>query len=109
MDFFLSRYFNCPNFITVAPETRDNEIYQSYEYAVMTSVLSEAWYPIEPFEWSLLSCLNLMLLASQIAHFADIKQFKTDSQTKILTLGKSRLTLLVCFYSLWAGKLFYWV
>ena len=50
MDFFLSRYFNCPNFITVAPETRDNEIYQSYEYAVMTSVLSEAWYPIEPFE-----------------------------------------------------------
>ena len=50
MDFFLSRCFYCPNLITVAPETRDNEIYQSYEYAVMTSVPSEARYPIEPFE-----------------------------------------------------------
>ena len=93
----------------------------------MTSVPPEAGYSIEPFEWHLPCCLNLMLLASPWlviygfsncsfcyiehfkvdSHFSDIEQFKIDSY--LLILSKSRLTLLVCFYWLWAGKLLYWV
>ena len=56
-------WFYCPNLITVAPETRDRDLSKSCEYGVMTSFPSEEGYPIEPFEWGLPCCLNLMLLA----------------------------------------------
>ena len=46
--FLLAKFDNSSSSVT-----RDKEICQSHDFEVMTSLLSEAEYPMEPFERSL--------------------------------------------------------
>ena len=85
------------------------------EYWVMTSVPSQMAYLIEPFEWGLACCLNLTFLTSPclvIYGFSNCSfcwHWAVQNWVILLTLDKSRMTLLLCIHWLWAGKLFYWI
>ena len=76
---------------------------KSHDYKVMTSLTSEAKYPMEPFEWGLpaVQIWYFYLLHDwryidfQSGLFAIFKQFKIDSHFGVW--GKSVLTLLVHF------------
>ena len=58
--------FYSPNLITVDPLEPDiRDLSKSHNYEVMTSLLLEGKYPIEPFKWGLPALQIWMFLASQ--------------------------------------------
>ena len=79
---------------------------KSHNYEVMKSLPPEAEDPVEFFEWGLpyvrfdASCFSMTWeIDFQTGHLSDFEQFKVDSHSAhfLLTLGKSKLTILVYF------------
>ena len=72
---------------------------KSHEYGVMTSVTLLFKFNVSSF------CMTGDIIDSQSAHFATLSSSKLI--VIFLTLGKSKLTLLVCFYRLWTAHSYF--